>query len=262
MDSLLIVVGALALLTVAVRGNVLQTLWLCLSLLDTFRALKTVRQNGRRVGVTTRRRLMRQCLTSWIVFVAAEPVTIICDALLYWFPFYASLKQLALLVSAVWRVETSGWLFEQLLVPAIRRYEKHIDLTFLLVHSLYSVIFHFLLDLPLQFLRRRAQEFGLWPSGLQPEAQDAEPPKVDDSDKPAEDAAAAPDVSNGSGTIVEPPTVAPPVEHQQPKPVASAPRQPLGRPRLPSAASSHARARIPSDTTPGGAKQTPDRCLV
>ncbi|KAL1408923.1 hypothetical protein Q8F55_005737 [Vanrija albida] len=237
------------------KGNVVQTLWLSLNLLDTLRALRIVRQNGRRIGVTTRRRLMRQCLTSWIVFVTAEPVTLVCDRVLYWVPFYTSIKQLALLLSIVWRTETSGWLFEKLLVPSVRRYEKHIDLTLLLVGLLCSVLYHFLLDLPIQFLRQRGQALGLWSSAAPQYAQDGDAPSMDDSPESANDLEHTAQVPSDPNGDVEDPKPAPPVVQHKAKPLASAPRRPLGPPKASSTASGPVRPRVVSDTAPAGVRR-------
>lgn len=98
------------------------------NLLDTLRSLKEVRTNGRRVGVTTRRKLIKQCLVGWIVFVsvvaharaclrvkrsvadlqvAAQPVGLAADMLLFWFPFYKSIKSVITIVLVVWRLQVS-----------------------------------------------------------------------------------------------------------------------------------------------------------
>jgi len=45
-----------------------------LNLNDTYRALRTVRPNGRRIGAITRRKAMRDSLISWIVLVGFLPI--------------------------------------------------------------------------------------------------------------------------------------------------------------------------------------------
>lgn len=43
---------------------------LLLNVNDTFRALRLVRANGRRIGVNTRRKSMRDALVCWIIYVS------------------------------------------------------------------------------------------------------------------------------------------------------------------------------------------------
>jgi hypothetical protein len=90
-----------------------------LALVDSFRALRVIRPNGRTVGKATRRKAMRETLVSWIAYVSsascywcrshanednqlttqaaiqqAEPIV---SRLFGWLPFYAPLKALVFL---------------------------------------------------------------------------------------------------------------------------------------------------------------------
>lgn len=76
-----------------------------------------VRANGRVIGVRTRRKSLREALVSWVAFVSAimglalmeqivaQPISWLADRVLGWFPFYQSIKTLAVLACAYWRLE-------------------------------------------------------------------------------------------------------------------------------------------------------------
>ncbi|BEJ16986.1 hypothetical protein CspHIS471_0603870 [Cutaneotrichosporon sp. HIS471] len=130
------------------RNQIGRTVWVLLNLRDTLRALKDMYPNGRRIGVVTRRRRLRAALAGWIVLVAVQPMTFLADTLLSWIPFYSSIKMLLVLALSFWRLESSPFLFQILVVPVVRRYETHIDLTLLLLGSTALLFFHFLVELP------------------------------------------------------------------------------------------------------------------
>ncbi|BEI86149.1 hypothetical protein CcaverHIS002_0604360 [Cutaneotrichosporon cavernicola] len=130
------------------RNQIGRTVWVLLNLHDTLRALKDMYPNGRRIGVVTRRRRLRAALAGWIVLVAVQPITFVADTLLSWIPFYSSIKMLLVLALSFWRLESSAFLFQTLVVPVVRRYETHIDLTLLLLGSTVLLFFHFLVELP------------------------------------------------------------------------------------------------------------------
>ncbi|CAK9784476.1 hypothetical protein CC85DRAFT_301588 [Cutaneotrichosporon oleaginosum] len=145
------VAGAYALLLfLGSRNQIGRTLWILLNLRDTLCALKEVYPNGRRIGVVTRRRRLRAALAGWIVLVSVQPITMTADTLLVWIPFYSSIKMLIMLALIYWRVESSALLFQAIVVPFVRRYERQIDLTLLLIGSTALFFFHFLIELPYQ----------------------------------------------------------------------------------------------------------------
>lgn len=92
---------------------------LILAIVDSFRALRVIRPNGRTVGKATRRKAMTETLVSWIAYVslalcswcrsyankddqlttqaAIEQAEPIISRLFGWLPFYAPLKAIACL---------------------------------------------------------------------------------------------------------------------------------------------------------------------
>ncbi|KAI9634327.1 uncharacterized protein MKK02DRAFT_28957 [Dioszegia hungarica] len=143
-----ILVGSV-LLYLALQGSVFELLWLILAIVDSFRALRVIRPNGRTVGKATRRKAMTETLVSWIAYAAIEQAEPIISRLFGWLPFYAPLKAIACLAFLFLRQPASGAIYTSLLRPFFRQYEKPIDLILLLLHSLSAVIVHFGVTIPL-----------------------------------------------------------------------------------------------------------------
>lgn len=123
MSSITVIVLLVAVLHLASRGQLTTSIWcadhldpwntmrlrtdrprrLAANLIDTLRALRLVRPNGRKIGVTTRRKAMGESLKCWIVFVSllTDP-TLPCK--LSW------VKQIAIWQFEEWADWTVGWL--------------------------------------------------------------------------------------------------------------------------------------------------------
>ncbi|WVF66357.1 hypothetical protein IAT40_001097 [Kwoniella sp. CBS 6097] len=132
------------------RGVATQTVWLALNVLDTLRALRAVRPNGRRIGVNTRKKATRDTLACWIIYVVGQMVGPILSTILGWIPFYTPIKAVICAGFLFTRVSTSSHIYTQLLVPAIKPYETPIDLTILLFQSILILVFYYLLELPIK----------------------------------------------------------------------------------------------------------------
>ncbi|WVQ93974.1 hypothetical protein IAU59_001052 [Kwoniella sp. CBS 9459] len=132
------------------RGVANQTVWLALNVIDTLRALRAVRSNGRRIGVNTRKNAMRSTLACWVIYVAGQMVGPVISTLLGWIPFYTPIKAVLCLGFIFTRVSTSSHIYAQFLVPAIKPYETPIDLTILFFQSILILVFHYMLELPIK----------------------------------------------------------------------------------------------------------------
>ncbi|WRT63395.1 uncharacterized protein IL334_000300 [Kwoniella shivajii] len=134
------------------RGSTIQSIWLLLNVLDTFRALRGIRPNGRRIGINTRKRAMREGLICWVIYVLAQTIGPIVSTLFGWIPFYSPVKTILCAVFLCMRMAASSHLYHQLLVPLIKPYETPIDLTVLFIQSISYLIFHYLLHTPLSIV--------------------------------------------------------------------------------------------------------------
>ncbi|GFZ44813.1 hypothetical protein JCM24511_02539 [Saitozyma sp. JCM 24511] len=135
------------------HGSLTRTIWLGLNILDTLRALRLTRPNGRAVGQVTRRKAMRQALILWIVYVAGQSVGSIPDRLLGWLPLYDTVKIIVLCGFLATRVISSTSIYRSLLIPLLRKYQTPIDLSLLLIHSILALGAHYLLWIPLDVVR-------------------------------------------------------------------------------------------------------------
>ncbi|WWC57791.1 uncharacterized protein I303_100326 [Kwoniella dejecticola CBS 10117] len=138
------------------RGATTQTVWLLMNILDTFRALRHIRPNGRRIGINTRKKAMRDSLLCWSIFVAAQTISPILSTCLGWIPFYSPIKVIITIAFLALRVPASSHLFYHFLGPSIKPYETPIDLTVLLIESIGVLIFHYALQVPSSLLLRSA----------------------------------------------------------------------------------------------------------
>ncbi|WWC85516.1 uncharacterized protein L201_000380 [Kwoniella dendrophila CBS 6074] len=134
------------------RGSVTQTIWLSLNILETLRALRVVRPNGRRIGMNTRRKAMRESLICWSVYVIFQTIGPIISTLLGWIPFYSPVKTVLTMAFLFTRLPASSHLFHHILTPLVKPYETPIDLTILLIQSIGILIFHYILQVPISFI--------------------------------------------------------------------------------------------------------------
>lgn len=140
--------------------------------------------------------------------MAVQPITFAADTLLSWVPFYSSIKMLLVLALSFWRLEvrdlrgpcsreSSAFLFQTLVVPVMRRYEAHIDLTLLLIGSAALFVFHFVVEIPSRALvtlaKRASGQMLRTPAREQPSPRIATPPTPTPS-RPARRASPLPEV--------------------------------------------------------------------
>ncbi|WWC97299.1 hypothetical protein V866_004178 [Kwoniella sp. B9012] len=130
------------------KGSTTQTIWLSLNVLDTLRALRSIRPNGRRIGINTRKKAMRESLICWTIYVVAQTLGPAISTLLSWIPFYAPVKAVICVAFLFMRLSVSSHIFYQILTPAIRSYETPVDLTVLLIQSFGILLFHYILQIP------------------------------------------------------------------------------------------------------------------
>ncbi|OCF44286.1 hypothetical protein I317_01904 [Kwoniella heveanensis CBS 569] len=142
------------------RGVATQLVWLALNVLDTLRALRAIRPNGRRIGVNARKKMMRDTLTCWIVYVVGRTAGPIFSTLLGWVPFYTPVKFVICVGFLFTRISTSSHIYAQFLIPALKPYETPIDLTLLLFQSILILVFHYSLELPVRLVWSSAR--GSW----------------------------------------------------------------------------------------------------
>ncbi|WWC67131.1 uncharacterized protein I206_101038 [Kwoniella pini CBS 10737] len=138
------------------RGSTINTIWLLLNGLDTLRALRSVRSNGRRVGLKTRKKAMRDSLLCWIIYVAVQTVGPVFSTCLSWIPFYSPIKAVICMGFLALRVPASSHIFNHFLVPTIKPYETPIDLSVLLIQSIGVLVFHYTLQVPILLIVRIA----------------------------------------------------------------------------------------------------------
>ncbi|ODN75536.1 hypothetical protein L202_06661 [Cryptococcus amylolentus CBS 6039] len=150
------------------EGKVLRTAWLALNLLDTLRALRTVRSNGRRIGIQTRKKVMREALACWIIYILGTSISPIISTLVAWIPLYAPIKAVVCLCFLFTRLASSAAILSSL-SPFIRPYETPIDISIHLLESLFALVYHFGIELPfgqvwscLGVIRQ-----GVWSGGIQ-----------------------------------------------------------------------------------------------
>ncbi|TYJ55501.1 hypothetical protein B9479_003773 [Cryptococcus floricola] len=143
--GLVLSTGVLGLL--AWEGKVLRTAWLALNLLDTLRALRTVRSNGRRIGIQTRKKVMREALACWIIYILGTSISPIISTLVAWIPLYAPIKAVVCLCFLFTRLASSAVILSSL-KPLIKPYETPIDISIHLLESLFALVYHFGIELP------------------------------------------------------------------------------------------------------------------
>ncbi|ODN81306.1 hypothetical protein L198_07792 [Cryptococcus wingfieldii CBS 7118] len=143
--GLVLSMGVLGLL--AWEGKVLRTAWLALNLLDTLRALRTVRSNGRRIGIQTRKKVMREALACWIIYILGTSISPIISTLVAWIPLYAPIKAVVCLCFLFTRLASSAAILSSL-SPLVKPYETPIDISIHLLESLFALVYHFGIELP------------------------------------------------------------------------------------------------------------------
>ncbi|WVQ64574.1 uncharacterized protein L199_002741 [Kwoniella botswanensis] len=134
------------------KGSTTQTIWLSLNVLDTFRALRSIRPNGRRIGTNTRKKAMRESLICWTIYVVAQTLGPAISTLLSWIPFYAPVKAVICVAFLFMRLSVSSHIFYQILTPAVRPYETPVDLSVLLIQSIGILLFHYILQIPFSLI--------------------------------------------------------------------------------------------------------------
>ncbi|WVQ76894.1 hypothetical protein IAR50_006568 [Cryptococcus sp. DSM 104548] len=127
--------------------TVLRTAWLALNLLDTLRALRTVRTNGRRIGIQTRKKAMREALACWIVYILGTSISPIISTFIGWVPLYAPVKAVVCLCFLFTRLASSTAILSTL-GPLVKPYETPVDITLHLFESLFALVYHFGIELP------------------------------------------------------------------------------------------------------------------
>ncbi|KIR62594.1 hypothetical protein I314_03540 [Cryptococcus bacillisporus CA1873] len=149
MENSWVTLAALCILVqLSVQRKVLRTVWLLLNVIDTFRALRLVRANGRRIGVNTRRKSMRDALVCWIIYLIGTTLSPLISTLLGWIPLYSPIKSVLGCFFLILRLPCSMTIFKSL-VPLVKPYETPVDITFHLFESLSILIFHFGVQLPI-----------------------------------------------------------------------------------------------------------------
>ncbi|KAK4683640.1 hypothetical protein P7C73_g6596, partial [Tremellales sp. Uapishka_1] len=144
------------------RSSSVKLIWLGLNVLDTLRALRTVRVNGRRIGIATRRKVMKESLICWVVYVAGHFCGPVIESVFGWLPFYSQMEFLLAVCFLACRVAVSLSIFQSFIRPFLRRYETPIDLTILLLHSLGVLILHYVLHRPTDLAYRLLRIPGLF----------------------------------------------------------------------------------------------------
>ncbi|WWD06073.1 hypothetical protein V865_004158 [Kwoniella europaea PYCC6329] len=134
------------------KGSTTQTIWLSLNVLDTFRALRSIRPNGRRIGTNTRKKAMRESLICWTIYVVAQTLGPAISTLLSWIPFYAPVKAVICGAFLFMRLSVSSHIFYHILTPAVRPYETPVDLSVLLIQSIGILLFHYILQIPFSLI--------------------------------------------------------------------------------------------------------------
>ncbi|EIW73420.1 hypothetical protein TREMEDRAFT_59584 [Tremella mesenterica DSM 1558] len=137
----------------ALKGQASKIIWILLNLLDTLRALRQTRPNGRRIGVVTRRKAMRETLTGWIVFVTVSQLEPLVDNVIGWLPLYSTMRMITSAAFFASRTSSSLTLFKTFIAPLLAQYADSIDLTILLIESVALLVWHFTLELPLETLK-------------------------------------------------------------------------------------------------------------
>ncbi|KAK8844577.1 hypothetical protein IAR55_006424 [Kwoniella newhampshirensis] len=136
----------------SLQGSATQTIWLTLNVLDTFRALRSIRPNGRRIGSNTRKRAMRDSLVCWIIYVVGMMVGPIVSAILGWIPFYTPLRVVVCGFFLFTRLASSLSIYTTILSAFLKTYETPIDLTFLLIQSLAVLLVYYGIQLPVSLM--------------------------------------------------------------------------------------------------------------
>ncbi|OWZ45882.1 hypothetical protein C351_02121 [Cryptococcus neoformans c8] len=136
------------LIQLSVQRKVLRTVWLLLNVIDTFRALRLVRANGRRIGVNTRRKSMRDALVCWIIYLIGTTLSPLSSTLLGWIPLYSPVKSVLGCCFLIMRLSCSVAIFKSL-IPLVKPYETPIDTTVHLFESLSILVFHFGVQVPI-----------------------------------------------------------------------------------------------------------------
>ncbi|KAK6904965.1 hypothetical protein L486_02565 [Kwoniella mangroviensis CBS 10435] len=134
------------------KGSTIQTIWLALNVLDTLRALRHTRPNGRRIGINTRKKAMRESLICWTIYVVAQTLGPAISTLLGWIPFYAPVKAVICVAFLFMRLSVSSHIFYHILTPAVRPYETPVDLSVLLIQSIGILLFHYILQIPFSLI--------------------------------------------------------------------------------------------------------------
>ncbi|WVW81480.1 hypothetical protein I302_103474 [Kwoniella bestiolae CBS 10118] len=134
------------------RGSTTRVIWLMLNVLDTFRAFRLIRPNGRRIGVNTRKKAMKESLICWVIYVIAQTAGPVLSTMLSWIPFYSPVKAAICIAFLCMRLSVSSHIFHHILTPAIRPYEPPIDLTVLLIQSIGVLLFHYTLQVPVSLI--------------------------------------------------------------------------------------------------------------
>ncbi|WVQ85155.1 hypothetical protein IAT38_007320 [Cryptococcus sp. DSM 104549] len=144
----LLAVGGI-LLYLAWQHTATRSIWLAVNVLDTYRALRAVRPNGRRMGVQTRRKAMRSSLVCWVIYVLGTTASPFMTTLFGWLPLFATVKAVVCTCFLLTRLSSSTSLYN-LITPFIKPYETPIDLTVQLVEALAQLVLHYGVALPLR----------------------------------------------------------------------------------------------------------------
>ncbi|EKC97784.1 hypothetical protein A1Q2_07983 [Trichosporon asahii var. asahii CBS 8904] len=141
------VVGTLFLILLFTSGNVERSV--CRHTTST--------ESGARKRSSNRRSYKTQKLARsfGILGRLPQPISWLADRVLGWFPFYQSIKTLAVLACAYWRLELVA-------VPLLKRHERQIDLTLSLLYVTFGVLYHLAVELPRALIRRFLRSWSLW----------------------------------------------------------------------------------------------------
>ncbi|ORX34907.1 hypothetical protein BD324DRAFT_609674 [Kockovaella imperatae] len=135
------------------KGELIRTIWLCGCLLDSFRALRTIRSNGRAVGLMTRRKAMREALRGWIVYILLGYSIPIVERLFSWIPLYGPLSTTLSLALVSTRSATSNMMYNSFIRGTVKKYEKPVDLTLSLIRSIWGLAALYLVEEPMMAAR-------------------------------------------------------------------------------------------------------------
>nr|ODO02158.1 hypothetical protein L204_00885 [Cryptococcus depauperatus CBS 7855] len=135
------------LLHLSAQRKVLRTIWLAINILDTFRALRMVSTNGRRIGAGTRRKAMRDSLACWFIYVLGTMISPSLTFLLGWLPLYSPVKTVICLSFLSTRLASSLAILTYF-KPLIRPYETSIDICLHLFEAITMLLFYFGVQVP------------------------------------------------------------------------------------------------------------------